>query len=82
MQPTLFPSLDLNGANSLTNLSNTTFPPNMLPHRQAEPDYDVLMRQPYAPIFSDITITPSYDLVQESYAFSSTLPNADYPTIP
>jgi hypothetical protein len=54
----------------------------MLSHTQIQPAYNVFMPQPYAPIFDDITITPCYDLEQDSYAFSSTLQNADYSAIP
>lgn len=79
MQTPIFSSPNSNNAaNSLTNPSNTAFPSNMISHTQIEPAYGFLAPQPYAPIFEDITITPSYDLVQASYAFSSTLDNPDY----
>ncbi|KAJ5091676.1 hypothetical protein NUU61_006546 [Penicillium alfredii] len=65
-----------------TDLSNMTFPSRMPSISQMQPSYDALVPQPYAPVFDDITITPCYDLVQESYAFSSTLQNANYLAAP
>lgn len=74
------PLVSQQAANSLTDLSNIAVPSNMLQHAQMQPAYNVFM--PYAPIFHDITITPCYDLEQESYAFSSTMQNAAYLATP
>ena len=63
-----------------TNLSSITFPSKAPSAGHMQQSYDAFVPQPYAPIFDDITITPCYDLVQESYAFSSTLQNATYLT--
>lgn len=63
-----------------SNLSNENFPSKNPSVGYMERTYDTLVPQPYAPIFDDITITPCYDLVQESYAFSSTLQNATFLT--
>lgn len=61
-------------------LSNATFLSKTPSVEHMQRSYDAFLPQPYAPIFDDITITPCYDLVQESYAFSSTLQNATYLT--
>lgn len=53
----------------------------MASHTQMDRAYDNVVPQPYAPIFDDITITPSYNLIQESYTFPSTLHNVNYPAI-
>lgn len=49
---------------------------------QMEESYTSLIPQPYAPIFEDVTITPCYDLVQESYVFSSKLQSPNFSTGP
>lgn len=64
------------------NECNTALSSKVVPTAQTEQTFDSLMAQPYAPIFEDITITPCYDLVQESYAFSSRLQGVNYLTDP
>jgi hypothetical protein len=63
-------------------LCNIPSPSKVSSIMQMEQSYTSLIPQPYAPIFEDITITPCYDLVEESYVFSSKLQNSNYPTEP
>jgi hypothetical protein len=82
-QTSLLPSSSSNVAsNSSSSLPSLDLPPKMFSDTQMETAYNVLMPQPYAPIFNDITITPCYDIVQESYEFSSALQSANYRAIP